>query len=485
MAKIQRDLNSPSAGARIRANKALKSPNFRKQIYGQFDVPHERQDIITEEERKSLKPKTTKEIFEKCKIYVEVRTGDDNRSAGIKNRLLRDGIVVNEKLYKDTTHVIFKDGLLSTFKNAVKLGIPVTTILWIESCVNQKRLVDPEKFKISNLDRYERPELYKRLRRQKSMQPEISKMVFRHSVKALTQDEPFDRFDDQTITECAEQEADSAGMELTLQNEKTFCEETDAMEIEPADNPTEHDKWKRNFRRFTTFTPNPMEQTGLVTKSAFASRRQTILTSQLSKNSDVSSPDWNGFSANSSNTVVFNSNNKISKTSRRSVFDISMNIFELNCKAVSEKNQESTLSETKINSPMYPKSHEKQTPAKTMKPIVRKRKLFNNDDLDGIDESKENQNESIKMIDKKSKSDMQTFNTPQLKTKPKPNIDRRRTVAYFKPDKPKELASLKTKTPVKSVATPKIIVCTNMSSGDKLIFQAVSKSSLMLQKAFS
>lgn len=116
-------------------------------------------DLITSEERAqaaNTKPKTLREIFSNLKIYVEVRTGSDNRSAGIKNRLLRDGITVNEKLYKDTTHVIFKDGLLSTYKTARKFGIPVTTILWYDSICAQRRLIDCEKFKISNLERYER-----------------------------------------------------------------------------------------------------------------------------------------------------------------------------------------------------------------------------------------------------------------------------------------------------------------------------------------
>lgn len=487
MDKINKDLNSPSAAARIRAKKALKSPNFRNLVYGQFDVPHERQDIITAAEREPLKPKTVKEIFADCKIYVEVRTGDDNRSAGIKNRLLRDGITVNEKMYKDTTHVIFKDGLLSTFKNAVKLGIPVTTILWIESCVSLKRLVDPAKFKISNLDRYERPELYKRMRRQKSMQPEVSKLVVTQNIKALTQEESQKHFDDESNIESDDTEIASAGMDLTLQNEQslsetlceqTLCKSTEAMEIVSTDKRL--DKWNRNFRRFTTFTPNPMDQTGSLTKSAVAPRRRTILATQLSGDSDnaLATPEPNGFSANSSNTVVFNSTNKISKASRRSVFDISMNILELNCKAISEKNEKLLTSAKKVNPALIPTSHEKQTPTQTAKPaVIRKRKLFNNDDLDEIDECKENHDDSVKKVEKKvkpRKSLMLTFNTPQLSAKPK--TDRRRTLSYFKTDKPKEDIQRKTTTPVKPIASLKRIVCTNMSSSDKLIIQAVSKN---------
>lgn len=157
MAKINNDLNSPSAASRIRGQRALKSPGFRKANYEIFDVAHEEQDIITEEERQPYKEKTVKEIFEKCRLYVEVRSGEDNRSAGIKTKLRSEGITVNERLTKTITHVIFKEGGLGTYRQAKRLGIPVTTILWIEKCKSMRQLVDPAKFPIFNIDRYENP----------------------------------------------------------------------------------------------------------------------------------------------------------------------------------------------------------------------------------------------------------------------------------------------------------------------------------------
>jgi twin BRCT domain len=185
--------------------------------------------LITEEERQPYKQKTIAEVFKNCKIYVEVRTGDDNRSEGIKSRLLRDGIVVNEKLYKDTTHVIFKDGLLSTFNKAVKSGIPITTILWIDSCISQRRIVDTAKFKISNLDRYEHPELYKRMRRQKSMQPDVPMIFYGTPTSAVLLERSFSQddsrtntkhFDNETVHEVSDK---NDNMELTSQPSVVFC----------------------------------------------------------------------------------------------------------------------------------------------------------------------------------------------------------------------------------------------------------------------
>ncbi|XP_052870700.1 uncharacterized protein LOC128276268 [Anopheles cruzii] len=166
--RLFRDMNSPSATSRLRALRALKSPSKRVGYFN-FDVPHEQQDIITSEEREG--PRSIRDVLRDVVVYVEVRSGSDNRSNGIKQHIASLGARVNERLLKDTTHVIFKDGLLSTFQKAKKMNIPVVSILWIEACTRHTCLMNPSEFKISNLERYENPELFKRIRRQKSMQP--------------------------------------------------------------------------------------------------------------------------------------------------------------------------------------------------------------------------------------------------------------------------------------------------------------------------
>ncbi|XP_053683051.1 mediator of DNA damage checkpoint protein 1 [Sabethes cyaneus] len=176
LARLYKDLQSPSATTRIRALRALKSPTKRN-AYGQFDVPHEEQDIITADERKQPQSKTIQDIMSGVCIYVEVRSGTDNRSDGIRDHVASLGAKVNDRLLKDTTHVIFKDGLLSTYQKAKKMNIPVVSILWIEACKRHMCLMNPEQFPISNQERYENPELFKKIRRQKSMQPRAEEMT--------------------------------------------------------------------------------------------------------------------------------------------------------------------------------------------------------------------------------------------------------------------------------------------------------------------
>uniref|UniRef100_A0A182K3G7 BRCT domain-containing protein n=1 Tax=Anopheles christyi TaxID=43041 RepID=A0A182K3G7_9DIPT len=170
MQLLMRDYNSPSATARLRAVRALNSVSKRN-AYGNFDVSYAEQDIITEEERQAQEKRSIQDVMREVCVYVEVRSGTDNRSDGIKEHIASLGAKVNERLLKDTTHVIFKDGLLSTYQKAKKMNIPIVSILWIEACKRHTCLMNPNDFKISNLERYENPDLFKRIRRQKSMQP--------------------------------------------------------------------------------------------------------------------------------------------------------------------------------------------------------------------------------------------------------------------------------------------------------------------------
>lgn len=63
-------------------------------------MPHEEQDIITEEDRLAAIPKTIQEVLKDVVVYVEVRYGVDNRTAGVKNVISRMGAKVNDRLLK-------------------------------------------------------------------------------------------------------------------------------------------------------------------------------------------------------------------------------------------------------------------------------------------------------------------------------------------------------------------------------------------------
>ncbi|XP_055378202.1 microcephalin [Condylostylus longicornis] len=124
------------------------------------------------------------ELMRNIIVYVEVRTEEDNRSEGIKKVISSLGAKVNNRLTRKTTHVVFKDGLLSTYKKAKQLNIPLVSILWIEACKENFKIMDPSLFPISNIDRYEFPEMYDKIKRIKNMQPDaIDKKTRLNSIK--------------------------------------------------------------------------------------------------------------------------------------------------------------------------------------------------------------------------------------------------------------------------------------------------------------
>lgn len=142
-----------------------------------FDVAHEKEEIVTEAERQlvqNIKPKTIQDVFKKTRVYVEVRSGDDDLTQGIQSVLKQLGATISNTLGKTTTHVVFKDGLNSTYTKAKKMEIPVVSVLWIEACRKLLILADPNKYPISNLERYENPELFKRVKRPKVMTPKLN-----------------------------------------------------------------------------------------------------------------------------------------------------------------------------------------------------------------------------------------------------------------------------------------------------------------------
>lgn len=60
----------------------------------------------------------------------------------------------------NTTHVVFKDGLQSTYTKAKSWNIPIVSILWIEACKKHLILMDPKEYPIANIEKYENPDLY-------------------------------------------------------------------------------------------------------------------------------------------------------------------------------------------------------------------------------------------------------------------------------------------------------------------------------------
>ncbi|KAM6459829.1 microcephalin isoform 2-T2 [Liasis olivaceus] len=68
--------------------------------------------------------------------YVEVWSSSrtENYSKVFIQQLLDMGAKISKTLNKQVTHVVFKDGLLSTWNRAQKAGIKLVSVLWVEKC---------------------------------------------------------------------------------------------------------------------------------------------------------------------------------------------------------------------------------------------------------------------------------------------------------------------------------------------------------------
>jgi hypothetical protein len=221
-------------------------------------------------------------------------------------------------------------------------------------------------------------------------------------------------------------------------------------------------------------------------------KRKTFFTPQNRDEDDNNDGDHNNKSESTPlnvlsrrSSLVFNSENRIGSASRRSVYDISVNLLELNCKAM----RKSILEKPKENDENRPETVKDDHRMKNVKdnidltqkfadPIVRKRKLFSGGaSPDDSFACKEN---LVGQVDKKLKSidvSMRLNNDKDVSIKTSvfgsAKLDRRKTVSYFKPKKVDDTKTRSKMTPLK--ATQKYIVCTNMSSSDKQSFQAVSR----------
>ena len=110
-------------------------------------------------------------VLNKVIAHVEVRTQNENRSAGVENQLLALGASVSKTLSFNVTHLVFKDGSLATYKKAKRLGIHIVSISWIEACKKVRSRVVEADYPCSSKERYESPGLFPKLRKARSMQP--------------------------------------------------------------------------------------------------------------------------------------------------------------------------------------------------------------------------------------------------------------------------------------------------------------------------
>ncbi|KAL3867871.1 hypothetical protein ACJMK2_040717 [Sinanodonta woodiana] len=115
--------------------------------------------------------KLTGIYYDDVVAYVEVRSTNDNRSQAICKELESLGARVSKKFTDDVTHVIYKEGGKRTRNKAQKRGVPLVSVLWIESCKHNQSHVSERLYPALLQENKGTPVLLTRLKKAKSMQP--------------------------------------------------------------------------------------------------------------------------------------------------------------------------------------------------------------------------------------------------------------------------------------------------------------------------
>lgn len=100
--------------------------------------------------------------------FIEVRVGTEDVSSTFENLMTRLGATVRRYLGPSVTHVVFREGRVSTRKRALQLGIPIVGPLWVEECLAQDRLASPERFPALVSAAYDCPILSRKIRKPRS-----------------------------------------------------------------------------------------------------------------------------------------------------------------------------------------------------------------------------------------------------------------------------------------------------------------------------
>ncbi|KAH9918813.1 uncharacterized protein B0H18DRAFT_882571 [Fomitopsis serialis] len=92
-------------------------------------------------------------VLRECTVFVDVRTDDGDDAGGLFVDMLADmGAKVLTRVGQTCTHVVFKNGLLSTLTRYRLLKDPrplVVGIAWVVECAEQCTRVDESRFLIS------------------------------------------------------------------------------------------------------------------------------------------------------------------------------------------------------------------------------------------------------------------------------------------------------------------------------------------------
>ncbi|XP_034230687.1 uncharacterized protein LOC117639275 [Thrips palmi] len=119
-------------------------------------------------------PKDASKVLKGVTAYVEVRRGEDDRTGGFRWKLKQLGANVSDTLNKKVTHVVFQEGLLSTFRKAKQIGAHLVSTHWVMACDESFSKIDEARYPIEKLEQYEFADpLQKSIKRPKIMSPDL------------------------------------------------------------------------------------------------------------------------------------------------------------------------------------------------------------------------------------------------------------------------------------------------------------------------
>ncbi|KAJ4432249.1 hypothetical protein ANN_20865 [Periplaneta americana] len=152
---------------------SYRTPEKTTQSIRRLEEPFQSdRDLEEKEELPDTQPVSSL-LLKDIIAYVEVRSGGDNRSMGVKAHLKSLGATVRDKFTNDVTHVVFNEGLWSTYKKAVSRKVHLVSVLWIEECKNAQAIVSERLYPPFDMEKYESPNLLKKFRKVKSFQPDF------------------------------------------------------------------------------------------------------------------------------------------------------------------------------------------------------------------------------------------------------------------------------------------------------------------------
>jgi len=117
-------------------------------------------------------------------VYVDVQAKNEDRSDVVVKKVLTLGAKVSKSLGKQCSHMVFKEGNLTTYNKAKSLGLFIVSVNWVEACEKENKVVDEKLYPTMNKEKYEKevlPGVTPKLTRRRSLQPktdeEFSKQI--------------------------------------------------------------------------------------------------------------------------------------------------------------------------------------------------------------------------------------------------------------------------------------------------------------------